>query len=202
MKLKKDIITILVVIILCITSFFGGMKYNSNQMLMQDRKYYLNQMYFEIDNTIQLLSSIDNWGNDIHNTDITANPFTKFLTHTSSMKAICEQAELYMNQDENRSFINNLVGSFRLIEGGVGSGISINDQQLCKDFLNDEILSKNEMYFLNTLKDDLQNIKNNLYSKNTKQENLDLSMKDLEKAFRPFTDKYSIANGNNIGFKN
>ena len=45
-------------------------------------------------------------------------------------------------------------------------------------------------------------MKKNLYSEETKQENPNLTMKELSKAVKTFTDKYSIYNLHSIGLKN
>jgi hypothetical protein len=202
LKFKKVIIISFILICFCITSFITGMKYSSNRKLNQDRKHYINHFYFQLDNTIHLLSSVDDWEGSIHNTDVTVNPYRQLLTNLNAMKALNEQGAWYMTNDESSYFLLGLTESFRLIEASVGGGISLNNQLLCDDFLKDGILSKNEVLFLISLKQDLESMKKNLYSEETKQENPNLTMKELSKAVKTFTDKYSIYNLHSIGLKN
>lgn len=204
MKFKKAII-ISFILIFCVTSFIAfnaGMKYSSNQKLNEDRKHYVNLFYFQLDNTIRLLSSVDDWEGNIHSTDVTVNPYRQLLTNLNSMKALNEQGAWHMSNDRDSYFLKSLSESFRLIGDSIGGGVSLNNQLLCVDFLKDDILSKNEVSFLVSLKQDLESMKDNLYSEETKQENPNLTMKELSKAVKTFTDKYSISNLHSIGFRN
>lgn len=58
----------------------------------------------------------------------------------------------------------------------------------------DGVLSKNEELFLKELKDDLEQIKKALYSDETKQENPDLTIEQINQIFNLFFNKYSLSN--------
>lgn len=202
MKYKKTIIIISCFFIASFISSNAGMKYSSNQKFNQDRKKYLNQFYFQLNNTIYLLSSIDDWEESIHNTDITVNPYRQLLSDLQKMEALNGQAAWYMTNDEDSLFLKSLSESFRLIKNSIGSGVTSNNQLLCADFLEDGNLSKNEVSFLVSLKQELESMKANLYSEETKQENPNLTMKELSEAIKSFTYKYTISNIHNIGLRN
>lgn len=201
MKYKKALAVLLTLICLCVVSFASfnaGVRYGSQQMLDEDWKYYLSQFYFQLYNTTYLLSSIDRWGKSIHITDVTANPYRQLLTNLNAMKILNDHAAWDMRGDKNSHYLKSLSESLKLIEASIGGGIYIDDQLICNDFLEDDILSENEISFLTFLKQDLENIKDSLYNPETRQVDLNITMKELSEAVKPFIVKYSISNLHNV----
>ena len=201
MNRKKAIIIVICSVLLFVT-FGAGMKYNSRKKLDQDRKHYLNHFYFQLDTTIYLLSKVDKWEESTHYTDITVNPYRQLLSNLQEMEALNKQGAWYMGRDDDSSSLAGLSESFRLIKNSIGGGITVNNQLLCVDFLNDGKLSENEVSFLVSLKQDLESIRSSLYSEERKQENPNITFKELSKVIKIFTDKYAVHKLHNIGLRN
>lgn len=202
MNIRKAILYVLVIIFVCSVSFFAGAKFNNNKRNTENTRKFINHIYFEIDRTIHILSSVEDWGDSIEGTDVSTNPYQQLLEDMHSMIVMTEQGLLYMRNEPNSSCLRNFADSLTIVESAIGSGVSLNNQPICESFTYDGVLSEPEISFLILLRQDLENIKNNLFSEETNQEKENLSMKDLCDILKPFTDKYRIINLHNIGLKN
>lgn len=202
MNFKKVILYVLVLLFLCSVSFLAGTKIYNNKQDTENRRFFLAHIYFELDRTIYLLSSVEDWGHSIEGTDASINPYRQLLAHLDSMILMSEQGRFYLRNEQNISCLKDFVDSLTIVKHAIGSGISLNNQPICDNFLNDGILSEPEISFLVSFRQDLDTIKNGLYSEQTGQEDKNLSIQDLRDILKHFTDKYRIVNLHNIGLKN
>lgn len=83
------------------------------------------------------------------------------------------------------------MGNFMILSDIIRSGIIKDGTRICSGFLDDGKISENEKAFLASLEKDLQEIKNNMYSDETKQENPKLTIKQINDILLPFFRKYS-----------
>jgi len=201
-NLKRIILYILVIISIFSFSFFAGVKITNHKRDTENRLKFLNHIYFELDRTIYLLSSVEDWGHRIEITDSAINPYQQLLAHLNSMIVMSEQGLLYMRNEQNSSCLKDFSDSLTIVKHAIGSGVSLNNQDICNNFLDDGVLSESEILFLGLFKEDLENIKYDLYSKEINQENKNLTFRDLCNILKKFTDKYKIINLHSLGLEN
>jgi hypothetical protein len=165
-------------------------------------QFFLNKMYVELDNSISLISQVDKWNEYIHNTDTAMNPYTKLLSSINKMEILSENYIGYGSGDKNVMLVYQFSTPFRVILTGIGSGYIFDGKVICKDFMDDGVISEKEIAFLKTLGEELQDIKDGLHSSETNQENPNLSAEEFNKIVKPFVNKYSFNNLDNIGLGN
>ena len=202
MNFKKMISYILVIIFVCSVSFFTGAKITNHKRDTENRLIFLNRIYSELYHTIHLLSSVEDWGDSIETTDSVINPYRQLLAHLDSMIVISEQGLLYMRNEQNSSCLKDFSKSLTIVKHAIDSGVSLNNQTICNNFLDDGVLSESEISFLGLFREDLKNIKDDLFSEETNQENKTLTFQDLRNILKKFTDTYKIINIYNLGLQN
>jgi hypothetical protein len=198
MKFKRRIIIVIIVIV----SFGLGMKYSTVKKYNRDKKYYLNQMYFEINFTISAITSMKYAINDINQEKDTANPFKDIVERINLMKNTCDEGYYYMLDTDNIYILDFLSDSFELIKIGIESGIVLNDERICYGFWDDKVISENEMLFLDSFQKELESIRDNICNEKTNVIEVELSMEEFDKISRGFTWRYSTSNIHSIGLKN
>ena len=127
MNFKKIILYILVIISIFSFSFFASAKITNHKRDTENRLKFLNHIYFELDRTIHLLSSVEDWGHSIEITDSAINPYQQLLAHLNSMIVMSEQGLLYMRNEQNSSCLKDFSDSLTIVKHAIGSGVSLNN---------------------------------------------------------------------------
>lgn len=201
-KNSKVLAMIMVLIILCITSFNVGKNYNRIQGVKRDTSTYISNMYFEINSATLLLKSVEYWGNSINSLDHTENPFSKLLFRLNTMKTLSQTASSYIGYTEGTSRLGSFTDSLDIIYQSIGGGVTYNNQLICYDFLKDSLLSEKEIKFLIALKADLSVVQERLINNETKGYNFDMPLEEFAKLINPFINKYNSSNLYGMGLSN
>ena len=137
-----------------------------------NRMNFIRTLYFQTDDAITSLSAIkEGKDNDIK------DKFTQVVDNLNKIESTIEYANSFMDN----SVYYTGISAF----GMIGNGIPGSD-----GFLKDGKISKNELIFLNSVKKDLENIKKQLYSKETKQENDNITIEQINNMLISLYKKY------------
>lgn len=194
---------IAIVLIICgITLFNVGASHARNQKIKQDTHTYINNLYWEINSTSNLLSHVESWGNSINSLDLSQNPFSQLLFRLNTMKSLSQTAISYIGYTEDLTSVSNIANSFDVIYQSIGGGVTYNNQLICYDFLKDGVLSEREIKFLTSLKEDLGAIEERLINDRTNDYNLNMPLEEFAEIINPFINKYKPSNLTGIGLAN
>lgn len=203
LKNIKALAIIAILIVFSITMFNVGENYAIKKEMQRDTSTYINNLYWQINSTTNLLKYVEQWEtNSVNNNDQSENPFYQLLTGINSMNILSQTAVSYIGYSEDMNNVKNLADSFDLIYLSIGGGVKYNDQLICNQFLEDGKISENEKKFLIELRENLSIIQSSLLDNKTKDINFDITIEEFSKIINPFVNKYRIMNLDSIGLAN
>ncbi len=203
LKNIKALAIIAILIVFSLTMFNVGENYAIKKEMQRDTSTYINNLYWQINSTTNLLKYVEQWEtNSVNNNDQSENPFYQLLTGINSMNILSQTAVSYIGYSEDMTNVKNLADSFDLIYLSIGGGVKYNDQLICNQFLEDGKISENEKKFLIELRENLSIIQSSLLDNKTKDINFDITIEEFSKIINPFVNKYRIMNLDSIGLAN
>lgn len=203
LKNIKALAIIAILIVFSITIFNVGENYAIKKEMQRDTSTYINNLYWQINSTTNLLKYVEQWEtNSVNNNDQSENPFYQLLTGINSMNILSQTAVSYIGYLEDMTNVKNLADSFDLIYLSIGGGVKYNDQLICNQFLEDGKISENEKKFLIELRENLSIIQSSLLDNKTKDINFDITIEEFSKIINPFVNKYRIMNLDSLGLAN
>ena len=165
----QKVMGIVIIILLIVTSILSSLYYQQAKESEEQRERYINHLYFAVDRSIYRMDMLLE-----NNEDSLENDIRNLATELSEADAIIRYGNLFLDRDLYRSDFFRYASNYLY---GVNMTGTVTAE--VPPMGENNQLSEGDLKLLNTIKGYLEKAKEAMYSEQTKQENPNLTIEEL-----------------------